>query len=306
MISKIKRALLTLFLGRLIKPFLTSNVSPNKKRTVLHSGGHILNAISRIPSCNITQHHIEGVNVTCCAPKSAQRPDHALIYAHGGSYVIGNFTLFKPIVSHLAHTLSMPIYFVDYTLAPDATFPTARDQVCSVHAHLLNEAGLQPEHVFILGDSAGGGISASAIAELMRQDAPPLAGLILLSPLLDPSCAQHEPEFADNDLLLTRSALLRDAALYAGDTPLTDPNISVSYLADDELTRFPPTLILCDKNEILCPESRHFAKRLSGNHVDVTLTLFDDLWHDAFMHVGFLDEAEQALEHVNAFVAQHT
>jgi acetyl esterase/lipase len=125
-----------------------------------------------------------------------------VLYFHGGLFNCGTVQDAEP----LAHALSESavIACVDYPLAPAVRFPDTVEitfealQWASAHAA---ELGADAKRVFVAGDEAGGNLAAAATLiardRNARADAPrPLAGQILLSPLLDPSQASASMRMA--------------------------------------------------------------------------------------------------------------
>ncbi|KJE90534.1 esterase/lipase [Capsaspora owczarzaki ATCC 30864] len=88
----------------------------------------------------------------------------AIIYLHGGGFVLGSPKLFAELLAQLAHDSGFVVFGVDYRLAPGAKFPVpTTDGLAAVthialHAHSL---GVDETRIAVMGDSAGGLMTAS-------------------------------------------------------------------------------------------------------------------------------------------------
>jgi acetyl esterase len=113
---------------------------------------------------------------------SEQRPLPALIYLHGGGWVVGNLDTHDKIMRLLALRSGAAVIGVDYSLAPEHKFPTAIDECQAVVAHVRDRGsdwGVDPRRLAIGGDSAGANLSM-AVALALRETEPSLLSLLVL------------------------------------------------------------------------------------------------------------------------------
>jgi acetyl esterase/lipase len=145
-------------------------------------------------------------------------PRKVILYLHGGCYIFGTSALYLALTGALAKSTGLPVFSVDYRLAPEHPFPSALHDAFAAYLwlidptnkafadknnHSLHEAFL-PENVIISGDSAGksllrigGGLCASLLNYLnlyLRNDIGNLIipfprAAVLLSPWVDLSCS---------------------------------------------------------------------------------------------------------------------
>lgn len=111
-----------------------------------------------------------------------RRPLPALIYLHGGGWVVGNLDTHAKIMRLLALRSGAAVIGVDYRLAPEHKFPTAIDECHAVVAQLRNyggEWGIDSTRLAIGGDSAGANLSM-AVALALRDTEPSLISLLVL------------------------------------------------------------------------------------------------------------------------------
>jgi len=227
------------------------------------------------------------------------RPGHAILYLHGGAYVIGGPGSHAKLAGHIGRAARRAVYFVDYRLAPEHPFPAALDDALAAYRWLLAQ-GHAPAQVTLAGDSAGGGL-ALALAMSIRDGKLPAPGaLVLISPWTDLTLggASHRSH-ARRDPMLRGSWLAACAAHYAGARPLNEPLLSPAF---GNLAGLPPMLIQVGSEEILWSDSESLAQRARAAGTAVTLKRHEGLWHDFQVHAGLLPEADHALAGIGAFV----
>uniref|UniRef100_A0A0M3IAQ3 Arylacetamide deacetylase n=2 Tax=Ascaris TaxID=6251 RepID=A0A0M3IAQ3_ASCLU len=113
----------------------------------------------------------------------------AIVFLHGGGYVMGSIEGFDSIARRLATAVHAVVISVDYRLAPEHIFPAAVDDAESALVYLLTKAyasfGVDRSRVALMGDSAGGGLVAAVTYRLReRNDIPQLKAQVLIYPLL--------------------------------------------------------------------------------------------------------------------------
>ena len=119
----------------------------------------------------------------------ASVPSPAILHLHAGGMIAGSPDVFSGPLKILASTSGVPIFSVDYRLAPEFSHPYSVEDACAGLLWLGQNAEkfkIDPSRIIVYGESAGGGVAAGAA--LMARDqrlSPPLAQQILLSPMLD-------------------------------------------------------------------------------------------------------------------------
>src|SRR5436853_727182 len=88
--------------------------------------------------------------------------DAALLYLHGGGYVIGSLDSHRHLVAEAGRAAASWALSLDYRLAPEHPFPAAVDDALAAYRFLLGR-GIRPGRIAIAGDSAGGGLVVSAM-----------------------------------------------------------------------------------------------------------------------------------------------
>jgi epsilon-lactone hydrolase len=230
------------------------------------------------------------------------RDDRAIIYFHGGGYAVGSPRSHRAIAAHLGVAAGAPVLVPDYRLAPEDPFPAAVDDAVAA-ARSLYASGLRPEQLALAGDSAGGGLALAACLAL-REGGDPLPGaLVCFSPWTD--LALTGASFSTRaavDILISREVAVRYAASYAGEHDPRSPLISPLYA---DLRGLPPLLVQVGDYEVLRDDSVELAKAARQAGVDVTLEVWDRMWHVFQAMCELMPESKSALEQAGAFVDRH-
>jgi len=112
----------------------------------------------------------------------------ALVFFHGGGWVVGDRDTHDVLCRMLCHHGGFAVYSVDYRLAPEFRFPAAFDDACAAIQGLAERAGLlaiDATRMAVGGDSAGGNLAAAAVIALRQDAGPRLAAQLLVYPVTD-------------------------------------------------------------------------------------------------------------------------
>jgi acetyl esterase len=210
------------------------------------------------------------------AAGAAGRRDTLIVFFHGGGFVGGDLSDADEFLRHLAHSSGQQVVMAsNYTLATVSPFPAA---VEDAHAVLLwakkNKAklGWNGKKMLVAGIEAGANLAA--VCALMSRDrgAPPLAGQILIMPMLDPglsTCSMREmPNCADQAKLMDGCA-----AAYRGYLPHAADRSHpyASPLQSSRLRNLPPALILSAEDDPLRDEAEQYGNKLINSGVRTTV-----------------------------------
>jgi acetyl esterase/lipase len=100
--------------------------------------------------------------------------DAAIVYFHGGGFIVGSPVTHADIAARLAHHTGLPVYSVDYRLAPDHRAPAPMEDGIAVIRHLIETCA---ERLVLCGDSAGGAIALATEARLSDDLRPHVAAV---------------------------------------------------------------------------------------------------------------------------------
>lgn len=238
-----------------------------------------------------------GVRGWWVRPAQAE-PGRAILFLHGGGYVLGSATAYRGFVSQIVARTQIPALVIDYPLAPEATLPAAPNAALDAWQWLVADGF---EKIVIVGDSAGGGLTLVTLAQLARKPhgAPPVAGVVF-SPWTDLAfTGASMTDTAVIDPLIGYDYLQDCARKYRGDVAASDPLASPLY---GDLTGLPPLLIQVGTDERLLDDSRQYAKRARQAGVAVALEIWDGMHHVFQLDVAHLESSRAALDRAARFL----
>jgi acetyl esterase len=211
----------------------------------------------------------------------------ALVYFHGGGWVIGDLDSHDSVCRHLANAARCAVVSVDYRLAPEHKFPAAVEDCFAATSWVAAEAAalaIDRERIAVVGDSAGGNLAA--VVSLLARDraAPRLRYQILAYPAVEASMSHPSmARFADG-FLLTRATMQWFYDCYLrGAADVDDWRASPLRAAD--LSGVPPALVLTAGFDPLCDQGEAYARRLLDHGVAVDHRHYPDQIH-GFLSAG--------------------
>lgn len=235
------------------------------------------------------------------ARPQAPRPDGVVLYIHGSGYNLCSTTTHRPLVTRLAKQARLTVFSTEYRLAPKHVFPAAAEDVERAYLWLLDQ-GWRPDQVIVAGDSAGGHLTLDLALQLKRTGQELPAGLVMLSPLADPTfelCRLREQ--ARPDAMISAEGARRLVAHYLGDTDPAHPRLT-HVVAPGEV--LPPTLIQAGGSEMLAADARHIARMLAETGTDVALEIWPGQMHVFQAAPRAVPEADQALRRATRFMVE--
>jgi len=240
---------------------------------------------------------IENVDCYWFRDNEKTNTNKIIVYLHGGCFVLGSIQSHQSLVSHLSKHLSLPVLFVDYSLAPEKPFPSAIIDILDVYQHLLLQ---HPEaDIILMGDSAGAGLSLSVLSKLNERNIPAPKYLVMLSPWIDLTCTNESlTANADLDPILTKEQLREFVSLYVNETNLPAANpIETMY------GPFPPTLILVGSGEILSDDSKSIYNKIARQQTKTKLSIYDKQNHVWMLENIHTEASKTAMKEIQEFIA---
>jgi len=226
----------------------------------------------------------------------------ALVFFHGGGWVIGDLETHDVQCRQLTAEAGITVVAVDYRLAPEHKFPAAVDDAWAatrwVVAH-AGELGVDPGKLAVGGDSAGGNLAA-VVALMAREAGGPAIGLqVLVYPVTDVGAeSKSYRDFADG-YMLTRDGMRWFTNHYLK-APGEAQDWRVSPLRAASLAGLPPALVITAGFDPLRDEGAAYAARLSDAGVRVDYINYGGMIH-GFIGMGrLIDTGNRATSHVAA------
>jgi monoterpene epsilon-lactone hydrolase len=224
----------------------------------------------------------------------------AILYIHGGGFVAGVPGNHRPLTWRLADKVRVPIYVIDYRLAPEHPFPAALDDCVAAYRGLLDK-GIPAKSIIIAGDSAGGNLTLTTALKLKELGLEQPAALICLSPATDMDGFESRRSNTRSDAMFTAEMFPTLAPHYCPGRDPYDPLIS-PWRGD--VSGLPPTLIQCSAIEMLRDDSVYMADKMKHADVDVTLEIWPKVFHVWQVMADVLPEARRAIEKIAAFARE--
>ncbi|WP_336085816.1 alpha/beta hydrolase [Nocardia sp. SSK8] len=226
-----------------------------------------------------------------------ERAAGAILYLHGGGYVVGSLATHRSLVAQLARESACAVYSLDYRLAPEHPFPAGLDDAEAAFLDLVENVGYRPEQICVAGDSAGGGLALALAQRLLARHGIAPAALGLIAPWVDPTQVPSR----DRDLVINRAWSQACAAHYLGDAAVTEAGYAPLL---GELIGLPPTYVQVDVSELLHDQCQQLVSALRGAGVHVRFSETRGLWHVAQLQAALVTEAAQALSELAEFLRE--
>lgn len=236
----------------------------------------------------------------------AADPSPALLYLHGGGWVLGDLDSHDSVCRALANAAHCRVVTVNYRLAPEHPFPAALEDAIAAARWLHAQAatlGIMPASIGVGGDSAGANLAA-VLALLGRDGA--LAAFsyqALVYPVTDLTCAHDAHRRDIPDLGLTPAAMRWFIAHYLDGAAPEDWR--VSPLRAGSLAGTPPAFVVTAGHDPLCDEGEAYARRLAEAGVAVTHRHLPDQIHGFIAMGGAIAAAGRVIEEIGTALARH-
>ncbi|MHA7651198.1 alpha/beta hydrolase [Mycobacterium sp. ML4] len=214
-----------------------------------------------------------GTGVRLYRPTGVDGPGPALLWMHGGGYVIGSAKQDDALCRRFSKALGITVASVDYRLAPEHPYPAPLEDCYAALTWLTALPAVDSARVAIGGASAGGGLAAAlALLARDRGDVRP-AFQLLTYPMLDDRSAAAPPD--PNHRLWDPRANEFGWRSYLGGA---DPAVAVPARRTD-LTGLPPAWIGVGTHDLFHDEDVEYARRLIEAGVPCRLDVIAGAFH---------------------------
>ena len=231
----------------------------------------------------------------------------ALMYFHGGGFVICNLDTHDRLCRSLANASGCVVVSVDYRLAPEHKFPAAVDDAynatCYVAEH-ASEFGIDPSRIAVGGDSAGA--TLATVVSLMARDrgGPALKFQLLIYPATDFTghATQSERDYGHGYFLDTELMDWFADQYFASEADRHLPHGSPSKASD--LQRLPPAMVITGECDPLRDQGEAYGDALRSAGVAVVVKRYDGMIHPFLSLAGMIDAGRTAINDSAAAVRQ--
>ena len=230
-----------------------------------------------------------------CAP-GVSHGDAALLYIHGSGYALCSPKTHRGLTSRLSTLTELPVFSVDYRLAPRHRFPAAAEDVERAYLWLRRRF----PHTVVAGDSAGGHLAVDLCLTQLRAGQPMPVAQVLLSPLWDLSfTAAGHREQVRPDPMMSAAAARRLVGLYADRADPAHPRLAHAPVAGEVL---PPTLVQAGGLEMMAADAHELHRCLTATGTSCRLEVWPGQMHVFQAMPRLVPEARPALNRAAQFL----
>ena len=291
-------------------------LSPDKARGVL-SGLQASSPVQKLP-VDVEDRTIPGgsnskdVSITIVRPRNSKLiPLPVVIFTHGGGWVLGGFDTHERLVREIANKANVVVVFVNYTLSPEAKYPTALEQAYAV-ANWVAQNGqsinVDSSRLAVVGDSVGGNLTAALTLLAKERGGPSIRFQVLFYPVTDSNFDTSSYRKYAEGYWLTREGMKWFWNNYTStETNRKEPTVSPLQASIEQLSGLPPGLLINGENDVLCDEGEAYALKLLRAGVRMTAVRYHGTIHDFVMlnpitndpaPRGAIEQASQMLKQV--------
>jgi len=281
---------------------LTADTDPNQIRALMNAA--VLP--SGIEVASVTDREVPGpegpIPIRVYRP-AGDAPKPVVVYFHGGGWVLGSLETHDGTCRRLADGADAVVVSVDYRMGPEHRFPAAVDDSFAALRWIVEHApelGGDAGRVAVAGDSAGGNLAA-VVSQLARAEGPAIRFQLLIYPVTDHEFTSPSMQENAEGYYLTREAMRWFYDHYLVDaTEGADPRVSPLRAAD--LAGLPPAFVLTAQYDPLRDQGIAYADALRAAGNDVTMTLYEGLFHGFFSMFDLIDAGKAAFDDAIAAV----
>jgi len=211
----------------------------------------------------------------------------AVIYIHGGGWILGDRNTHDRLVREIAVGVEAAVVFVDYDRSPEARYPVAIEQAYAATCYVVDHSAdlrIDPSRLAVAGDSVGGNMAAALTLMARQRRGPKIAFQVLFYPVTDAGFdTPSYTRFADGPWLTKRAMQWFWDAYLPDPAARKEPTASPLNASLEQLSGLPEALVVVDENDVLRDEGEAYARKLANAGVRVTSLRYNGTIHDFVM-----------------------
>jgi acetyl esterase len=222
-------------------------------------------------------------------------PFPAVVYFHGGGWVIGNRQAYDASARALAKGAEAMVISVDYRLAPEKKFPTAWDDALATYKWASTNVGRwrgDPRRLALAGESAGGNLAISTAVSAVAAGVTRPKAVIAIYPITQTGTTTESYVDSVNAKPLNKAMIswfLDETLNSAADK--TDPRLDIVHA---KLSLLPPVTIINAQIDPLRSDGTMLEEALKQVNVKVTRKEYEGVTHEFFGAAAVLPAAKNA------------
>lgn len=221
----------------------------------------------------------------------------AIIFFHGGGWVIGSLETHDALCRQLANAAGCKVVAVDYRLAPEHKAPAAFEDALAAAKWIESNAAeleIDANSLAVAGDSAGGNLAAAVALAAKQTGSPKLSFQLLIYPTLQMRADTGSmKEHAEGYFLEKKTMDWFYDQYLASDSDLNDPRLSP--LAATDLAGLPRAYVVTAGYDPLRDEGKAYAEKLNRAGVAAVHVNYDGMIHGFFNMTAAVPAAKQAI-----------
>lgn len=228
-----------------------------------------------------------------------------MLYIHGAGWSLGDADTYDKLGRELAVRTGSVVFLPEYSLSPEAKFPTAIEECYSLLELIKKNEGKEKwdtDRIVIAGDSVGGNIATVIARMTVERKGPKIRGQLLYYPAVDHNFTTDSYKKYGEGYYLTTELMKWAWKNYLPiGQKVGDINVSPFRATLEELSVLPPTIILNGEADVLRTSGEEYSDKLRSAGVAVTQMTFRGTIHD-FVMLNALDQTNATRAAMDASV----
>ena len=229
----------------------------------------------------------------------------AIVYFHGGGWVICSLDTHDGVCRRLALASGMRVVSVDYAMAPEHPFPAPLDDCVAAIRAIREDAwrfGIDSARIALAGDSAGANLALAALLRLRDAgEALPKAAALIYGVYSDDHSTESHRAWGGGDYVLSTATMDWFWNAYVPDrTKRHDPYAAPLHAAD--LAGLPPLYLSAAELDPLKDDTVAIVPKLRASGTDVTFDMWEGMTHACIMFSRMLPAADRQIGDIARFL----